>query len=138
MKKAFAIAITLLATQLAHAGDLHCGANVETEPGSSVYNKNLFWEKSDLSQPKIRFVLADGTLVRPELQTPEELKAKIVDGTKWIGVSKNGERLQLMSGTAYHDAKGELKYKNVALSNAINPTQPMLLANDVVVMCVQQ
>lgn len=130
--------MTVMTVPMAHAGELYCGANAEKEVGSGVYNKSLFWEKTDISKPKIRYVLADGTVISPELQNPDDLKKIVVDGTLWVGFMNQNNGLQLMSGSTYHDAQGEIKYKNLAIASGVSEKQSLLMANGVAVMCVQK
>ncbi len=86
MKKVLATVLTVMVSQIAFAGDMFCGANVESAPGSMVYNKPVFWEKADTAKKVVRYLLKDGTLLRAEDLTPGTLDL-IANGTKVLGYS---------------------------------------------------
>lgn len=135
MKKAILTTIaSLLAAQIVHAGELYCGANIEQTPGSQVYNKLLFWEKADTSKATARFLLADGTLLKSDNITPEAL-AKIVDGTLVIGTSTLDGKVTIFSGRVKKDQTSQIKYVNLAMAASMDSGTPLLIANDVSIVC---
>ncbi len=134
MKKAiFTVLALTLAAQLASAGELHCGASVESTPGSEIYNKVVFWEKADTSKSIVRFLLKDGTLLKSEELTPEAY-ALVGDGTLAMSISFNQERPQLFSGKVKRNGK-DLSFTSKAMATSLNSNSPLLIANDVSLIC---
>ena len=122
-------------TATAQAADLYCGANTEQILGSQVYNKLLYWEKTDRTKPSSRFLLADGTVLKSEELTPESA-AKIADNSISFTVSFTEGRPQLLIGKVKRNSKNEINFTDVALSGPLdNSAGAFLVANGSVLMC---
>ncbi len=134
MKNLLIAILTVMSAQIASAADIYCGANVETTPGSQIYNKLLFWEKVDLSKPNFYFLLKDGTLLSRDTLTPDQL-AKVVNGSIVLSVSFSDQKPQLFAGKVKRNAKNEIGYTDVAIANSYQGVTPFLLANGVAMMC---
>lgn len=133
MKKLIATVLTMMVAQTTFAADLYCGASAESTPGSNVYNKSIFMEKIDSEKALMRFLLADGTLVRVEEMTQEKL-AKIVDGTKVMSVSFSEGKPSLFIGTVTRK-NNEINYTSTAHAISLDGKGTMLLANQISLFC---
>lgn len=127
------VAISIL-SQAAFASDLYCGANVEEIAGSQVYNKLVFWEKTETTKSTVRFLLADGTFVKAEELTPVSLE-KIVDGTTAMSISFTENRPQLFLGKVKRNENNEIRFTDLAMASSFNGNSPMLIANGVSLLC---
>lgn len=126
---------TLFAAQIVHAGEIYCGANIEQTPGSKVYDKLLFWEKAEPSESVVRFLLSDGSLIRTDSsQTAADL-TKVTNGTLAIGTSTQDGKLTVFSGRVKRDQINNITLEDLAISVSIDGGTPMLIANDVSVVC---
>ena len=137
MKKVLAAVLTMMVSQIAFASDLYCGSNVETSKGSGVYNKLVFWEKADTTKNVVRYLLADGTVLRSEELTPDSF-AKIVEGTVALGYSFNQDRAQLFIGTVKRDQQNHINYTDLALGGGTITGMPLLMANGATLICTEQ
>jgi len=134
MKKIILIIATSILSQAALASELYCGANVEQNLGSQIYNKLVFWEKMDTSKSTVRFLLADGTLVKSDDLTPALLD-KVVDGTLAISISFTEKRPQLFLGKVKRNQSNGIQFVDMALSSSLNDNSPMLIANGASLLC---
>lgn len=137
MKKVLATVLTVMVSQIAFAGDMFCGANVETTPGSQVYNKPVFWEKADITKHTVRYLLKDGTLIRAEDLTPATFDL-IANGTKVLGYSFDQGRTQLFVGTVQRGMQGQIQYTDLSFGLGTQAGQTMLMAGGATLSCVQQ
>jgi hypothetical protein len=135
MKKSILTAmVAFLGAQLVHAGELYCGANIEQTPGSQVYNKLVFWEKAEAGKSIARYLLADGTIIRGESLTQDEL-ARITDGTLVIGTSTLDGEVSVFSARVKKDSSDQLKFDNLSLATSLENGTPILVANGIAVAC---
>lgn len=123
-----------LGSHLVQAADLFCGANVEQVAESGNYDRLVFWEKAEPTKLVIRYVLADGSVLKSDKMTIEDHK-KIIDGTLVIWISSNDGRPSLVSGKVKREINGNIKFTNMALASTFNGNSPMLLANGAMIMC---
>ena len=137
MKKVLAAVLTMMVSQIAFASDLYCGSNVETSKGSGVYNKLVFWEKADTTKNVVRYLLADGSVLRSEEMTLDSL-AKVVDGTLVLGYSFNQDRAQLFIGTVKRDQQNHINYTNFGMGAGSITGMPLLMANGATLLCREQ
>lgn len=133
MKKIIGMVITVLVSKMALA-DMYCGANIEKEPGSQIYNKLVYWEKTETLKPSTRFLLQDGTLIRSETMTPE-LLAKVVDGTLALSVSFFEGRAYLVSGITKRAENNEVRFINTAIASSLDGKSTILVANGASFLC---
>ncbi len=134
MKK---IMLTLLISLLSHgvmASEIYCGLNLEKIPGSHSYNKLIFWEKATPSQSIYRFVLPDGTLIKPDPLSSHSLD-QVVDGSLAAIISYPEKGTQLLLAQVKRNEKNEISYTNVAISVSSHDTDPTLIANDALLLC---
>jgi hypothetical protein len=136
MKKVLVTVLATLISQAAFAGDLFCGANIETVPGSQVYNKLLFWEKADATKPNIHYLLAGGILIDQKDLTPDSL-AKIVDGTLALGITFTNGKPQVFTAKVKR-VNDTIAFKDLAMAIAFDGTSPFLMANGAAIMCKEQ
>lgn len=137
MKKVIAASVlSMMASQIAFAGDIQCMATVETQPGSGHMDKSVFSEIANLKQDSTtRFLLTDGTVVRAEDLTPEKF-ATLKDGTLAFVYSFPQGQIQLVSAVVKKDKDGNIKYTNVAISNSSAPSnKAFLVANGSFLAC---
>ena len=137
MKKVLVAVLTMMVSQIAFAGNLYCGSNVETSKGSGVYNKLVFWEKADTTKKVVRYLLADGTVLRSEEMTPDSL-AKVIEGTVVVGYSFNQDRTQLFIGTVKRDQQNHINFTDLAMGGSSTNGMPMLMANGATLICREQ
>ena len=135
MKHSIMTTLTIiLAAQLVQATELYCGANVEQQPGSQIYNKLLFWEKVSSPTHIVRFALADGSIINSENLTPELLE-KISDGTQVFGISFSEDRPQLFIAKVKKISTQQISYTDVALANSLDSKNALLMANGATLLC---
>ncbi len=136
MKKTAMILATILLSTFAQAADLYCGANIEKEPGSNVFNKLVFWEKMNVTKSFTNFLLADGTLIKNTDLTPEILN-KIPDGTLALGVSFTEGRPNLFLAKVKRSNTNEIKFIDTAIASTLSGHEPFLMANGASIVCKQ-
>lgn len=124
----------LLMAPLAQASNVVCGANIERSPGSQVYDKNVFSEVAETAKAKIRYVLADGSIVKAEGLSPDD-HAKIAAGTIAVGFNTAEGEWYVFSGRVKKDPFQQISFENLALAKTINGGTPHLLANGISVSC---
>lgn len=134
MKKTLLTVLAVILGSQANAADLYCGASVEKDPGSHVYNKSVFWEKADTAKPTVHFLLADGTQVKSDELTPESY-AKVIDGTLALGISFTEGRTQLFVGKVKRNKENQIQYADMAMAGSFNGNSSFLNANGAVLMC---
>ena len=134
MKRIILAITAFVLSQAALASELYCGANIEQDPGTQIYNKLVFWEKMDTVKSIIKFLLTDGTLIKSDDLTTVQLE-KIVDGSLAISISFTENRPQLFLGKVKRNEKNEIRFVSVALSSSFNSNSPMLIANDASLLC---
>ncbi len=134
------IIVTIAATVLSQAvfaSELYCGANIEQNLGSQVYNKLVFWEKADSTKPALRFLLTDGTLIKADnTLTPDQLNT-ISDGSLAINISFIANRTQLFLGKVKRNEKNEINFVDMASTGSINGNSLILVANGAVLECLE-
>lgn len=140
MKKYLLALVVGLLSQATMAADLYCGANIEEIPGSQIFNKLIFWDKTDTTKPNLRFLLADGTLIKSEEFTPSVME-KIVDGTLAMSISFNETRPTLFLGKVKRNEKNEIAFIDTVLSSSLkgNGTSSgiMLIAHGATLSCLE-
>lgn len=136
MKSMFTLFTVLIATSSAFASDYYCGASQETEKGSGVYNKSLFWDKVDGSALKAVYVLTDGAVIRAE-DLDQATLAKIVDGTLSLLISIKDNKTTLVSGHVQRSGNDPMKIVDQAISSAPAGVETMLIGNGALIYCTQ-
>lgn len=136
MKKIILTLTTLvLSTLSANASETICGANIETEKGSGIYNKNLFWEKADISKSTTRFLLPDGTVLKTE-----ELKAdvleKIPNDSIIMGYSFQFDQTIIFLAKIKKDSSNVLKNEETIIASGLDGKSVMLIAKGISLSCV--
>ena len=134
MKTLFMILALTTGIQAAHASEIYCGANRESNPGSQVYDKNLFWEKADPTKHVVRFLLPNGTLVDGANMSPETI-AQLKDGTLALGFSFSEGRPNLFIGKTKRLANSEITFEQMAAATTLNGSSPMLMAHGLSLVC---
>lgn len=134
MKSIFLAITASILSQTILASELYCGANIERDPGTQIYNKLIFWEKMDTTKSMLKFLLVDGTLINSDDLTPALLN-KVVDGSLAISVSFTENRPQLFLGRVKRNEKNEIHFLNMAISSSFKSESSLLIANDASLLC---
>ena len=134
MKTVLLMLATTLLAQAAFAADLYCGASVEKIPGSQAFNKLLFWEKTDVTKPQIRFLMADGSVLKADGQSTSQVD-KVVDGSLALIISSVENRPQLSLAYVKRDEKNQIGFTAMAIANSSKDSNIMLMANGAVLIC---
>lgn len=137
LKKVFFASWAVLTAQVAHAGDLYCGANTEKVPASGVYDKSAFWEKVDPSKHSMHFLLADGSVVKMEETTPEIVQ-KIEDGALGFSIYFAEGKTYLFIGKVKinrENGKHEIQFTDTVMAGAADGSSPLVMGNGAIFMC---
>lgn len=122
----------------AFAADLDCVLNVESVPGSDVYNKNIFWEKADTTKQTVAFLYPDGTLLQQKQMLPGDIE-KVPTGSLIIIYGPVESRFQMMLAKAKRNKNNVLKYTQVVISsssmNDSKSVDSILMAHGASMLC---
>lgn len=135
MKTMIVSTLIALSSQSALAASMNCAANVESKPGSMVYDKMIHSEKLEVANKSyVRFLLADGTVLKAEDITPEKME-KIDSTTRAFSITFLNEKPNLFIGRANKQGQ-EIKFTNMAASGTFDGKTAYLIANDLNIGCV--
>lgn len=129
------ILASLFIAPSAFAAELHCGASVESVPGSNVYDKTIFWEKITDQKPTLRFLLPDGSVIRAD-EMNAETQAKITDGSKAIAISFSEGRPSLFLAKVKRK-DGAINYENMAVAMSLEGRKVFLMSNEISLSCME-
>lgn len=139
MKKTVITLTTLVLCALsANSAETICGANVESEKGSGVYNKSLFWEKVETIQPRIRFLLPDGSLLKGEEQGSNFIENVPNDSIVMAYNFQNNQSVAFIGVVKKDNPSKELKYVDSSLASAFDGKNVMLMAKGISLSCISK
>lgn len=137
MKKVLAVLALTCVSQMAFANIIQCTTSTETTKGSGKFDKTLLSEQVEVTKSYLRYILADGTVLRGENLTPEELR-KVTNGTLTLGYSFSQGLLNMYIGTVEKNEKNEVRLANLAMSGGNVTPMSYLISNGTVIACAEQ
>jgi hypothetical protein len=139
MKKTVLTLMTLVLCALsANSAETICGANVESEKGSGIFNKSLFWEKVETVQPRIRFLLPDGSLQKGEEQGSNFIENIPNDSIVMVYNFQNNQSVVFIGVVKKDITSKNLNYVDTSLASAFEGKNVMLMAKGISLSCISK
>lgn len=139
MKKTVLTLMTLVLCALsANSAVTICGANVESEKGSGIFNKSLFWEKVETVQPRIRFLLPDGSLQKGEEQGSNFIENIPNDSIVMVYNFQNNQSVVFIGVVKKDITSKNLNYVDTSLASAFEGKNVMLMAKGISLSCISK